>query len=93
MTAPTATGWATFLAALRSGAWVSWLTTILGIGVTITLLTATQAGALGDVASALFNLLQAIVTAVHTFHAVKVVQLRRLVELKPGPDGVYTAGR
>lgn len=84
------TNWQVFLAALKSGAWVSWVTTLLGIGVTVTLLTATQAGALGDVASAVLNLIQAIATAVHTFHARQAIQtVRTLKELQAGRDGVY----
>lgn len=74
-------------AALKSGAWTSVLATVLGIGVTIGLLTLDQSHVLLDVAAGLVNLVSLIGTAVHAFG--RASQIRQLVVLKAGPDGVH----
>lgn len=59
-------------AAIKGGGWFSVLTTLLGIGVTVGILTADQDQALLAVATGALNLVQIIQTAVHTFQAAKL---------------------
>lgn len=86
------TKWQAIVAALKGGAWWSAVETLLGIGVTIGILTADQDQVVLAAITGALNLIQLIQTAVHTFQAAKLLRANaKLVELKPGPDGVYSA--
>jgi hypothetical protein len=64
---------ADIVAALRSGAWVGWVGTVLTAAVTFGWLNADQAGAIGNVVSAAATLIAAITAANHTLHAVRLL--------------------
>jgi hypothetical protein len=63
-------------AAIKGGGWLSVLTTLLGIGVTVGILTADQDQALLAVATGALNLVQLIQTAVHLVQASKLTLSR-----------------
>lgn len=70
------TKWQAILGALKGGALVGAVGTLLGLAVTIGLITADQGNQLAQLVSGLATLVTAIITAVHTFQAAKL--LRRL---------------
>lgn len=81
MTNPTSpTGWQAFLSALKSGGWVSILTSLVTIATTYGLLSALQANAIESAAAAVASAFSAIVALVHN---VQVTRAMKASTLKP----------
>jgi hypothetical protein len=74
------TVWQSVWAAIKSGAWVGYLGTLIGVAVTLGLLTQDQANAAAQLVSGVATLVTLIVSLVHTFHAAGL--LRRNANLR-----------
>ena len=67
------------LAALKSGAWVSWIGTIVIAATAFGLLDSNQATQLNNIVAAVATVVAAIMSFVHTWHAAsKIAKIRRL---------------
>lgn len=83
------TRWQSIVAALKGGAYKSWLATALSAVLSFGFLDSEQVTLINNLVATATTLVAVVISLVHTFHAAKLQ--RRLVELKAGPDGVYRA--
>jgi hypothetical protein len=67
------------MAALKSGAWVGWLGTIVVAATAFGLLDSQQASEINNIAAGIATVVAAIMATVHTWHAAsKIAQIRKL---------------
>lgn len=68
------TVWQSIVAAIKSGAWVGVAGTAIGLGVTVGLLTQSQANADTTAVTAIGAAIVAIMAATHTLHAATLIR-------------------
>lgn len=64
--------WASIVAALKSGAWKSWLATAMSAAVSFSLLDSEQVNLINNLVAALTTLVAVVISLVHTFHAAQL---------------------
>lgn len=64
--------WESIVAALKSGAWKSWVVTALSAAVSFGLLDSEQATLINNIVASLATLAGIVISLVHTFHAAKL---------------------
>lgn len=66
--------WQSIVAAIKSGAWVGYVGTLVGLATTIGLLTQSQASGATQLVSAVGTAIAAIIALTHTAHAASLLR-------------------
>lgn len=78
--------WSDIVAALKSGAWVSWVGTIAIAATMFGLLDSSQVDAINNIAAAIATVVAGIMSLVHTFHAAKKIAKIRYLSFNGNRD-------
>jgi len=66
--------WQSILKAIKTGAWVGYAGTLVGLATTIGLLTQAQANSVAQVVSAVATAVAAVIALTHTMHAAALIR-------------------
>lgn len=77
------TVWQSILKAIKTGAWVGYAGTLIGLATTIGLLTQSQANSAAQVVSGVATAVAAVIALTHTFHAASLIRRNARLSTQP----------